>query len=298
MLKKRIILLLSKYYFRILSLKKRVDFIVLCPRALGDTCFALSMSQYITSKYKCSFYIYLGYREIIESCYNIKNNANIIYYKPQTFLSAMLLYTLAPGGLGKVLIKSNVICAIPFAFFPSDSQINSTYIDFLEKGIIGEKFNITYPVMSNKLLQKEKQKYIILNPYSNSMEIKNINVWDKIVEYARKEGYVVYTNTIKNQHEISGTIKMNCSFIEMYEKVKNAVMFVSIRSGIVDFTISTGTPHYIIYYDNNDKCLDYNMKAVYPLSQWRTGSFEEKYYSCDDDVFDSFRHYFDSYSVK
>ena len=140
--------------------------------------------------------------------------------------------------------------------------------------LIDYDYEIKYPVSnSNSCVNKvdSKKNYIILNPYSNSMDIDN-DFFAVLAAELLQRGYVVYTNVFGEQQEIKNTLRLECSIDELYQYAKEAYCVISIRSGILDYIVSNTKCMFVLY----DDLKFYNL---YSLNQWKTSCniFEYRY---------------------
>ena len=152
------------------------------------------------------------------------------------------------------------------------SKNNSNYID-----ILSETFNIKQRKPTYPKIKKEENfifpfdnpdKTVIINPYSNSLNFKSNEIFTKIIGSLKAKGYCVYTNISGNQTALHGTSELRCTLDELYLLSKEVKLFVSIRSGITDFCISSAG-NFLVLYDNS---WNGNFRKAYKLSSWKTES--------------------------
>lgn len=154
------------------------------------------------------------------------------------------------------------------------NKTSKNYIDILGELAAGNASDasVTYPVVPKVDLERlgfaELEKTAVINPYSNSLTIENRCLFEKIVCALRDKGYKIYTNVIGSQEPLPGTIALKCSLQELYHITKRAGIFVSIRSGVVDFSIGNGGNFIVLY---NDEKTPWFRKA-YGLDGWKTES--------------------------
>ena len=111
----------------------------------------------------------------------------------------------------------------------------------------------------------------ILNPFSNSMEIDNELYWEEIAFYLLDKGFAVYTNVLKNQTPIKNTKPLDCNIFDLYNIVnQNKSLFISVRSGIVDFLIGSEAKFLVIYYLDENLILK-SLRNFCNLTMWEQG---------------------------
>jgi hypothetical protein len=84
-----------------------------------------------------------------------------------------------------------------------------------------------------------------------------------IITHLLTLGFRLYTNTPKNEAPISGTQSLSCSIEDLFFLSKKASLFISVRSGILDFIVSSGCPIISLLNSNSQN-------IHYPLSSWKT----------------------------
>lgn len=102
--------------------------------------------------------------------------------------------------------------------------------------------------------------FVIINPYSNSMNL-DLNVWNDSINFLKNKGYSVYTNVTKTQKELPGTKRLEVTIEALYNLASKAELIISIRSGIIDYIISN-SKNMIVVYEG------YNFRDFYSLDEW------------------------------
>lgn len=155
-----------------------------------------------------------------------------------------------------------------------------------------ENSKITYPPIAKtpvKAIKNFKElatRLIILNPYSNSVNSVKLEIYEKIANSLKNSGFIVYTNTTEKQKEILGTEKLVCSIDELASILQSVAGIVSLRSGILDLAVNSGTPMFVIYSNCTKK-----FQEIYSLSAWvGKSTVEEVFYDqmSEKDFFDRF----------
>ena len=141
--------------------------------------------------------------------------------------------------------------------------------------------DLNSPVVSIDSFKVKKGKIIVINPFSNSMGDGYIDLWEDIADSLIQKGYILYTNVVGEQKPVKGTLPLKCSIEELYVISSQIPLVISIRSGIVDFCVSSGGDFYVIYFNNSEglsPLVSESMKYIYRLSDWGTNNVIESYY--------------------
>ena len=174
---------------------------------------------------------------------------------------------------------------------------------FLEKGNVNlnkliqlecekhiKPFKPTFPEVEEKNITSVSpdSKTIIINPYSNSMKLESLEPFQKIADNLNKKGYTLYTNVLKDQAELNGTKRLECSLSEFYNLCKKVGAVISIRSGIIDSCVGSGAEFIVLYKDMWNGLF----KKAYSLEGWGSQSniieldlSDEKLYEKIDNIF-------------
>lgn len=128
------------------------------------------------------------------------------------------------------------------------------------------KDDITYPIfdsITELSIKPDKNKTIILNPYSNSLAGTNMLMWESIANKLNTKGYDLYTNAYGDQKTISGTKRLDCKMDEIFAICKHIKAVISIRSGFTDAIVSSNVDMVVIY----DR-VDQNWRKMHSLESW------------------------------
>ena len=256
----------------ILAIFKKADtkYILIC-YPLGDTCYGLAFSDSLQSKYKCKYVICNNHKELVINCYPRINIKDVFFYEKKSILNDLVLYCNFHSYINRIYGKYNILATTPYAYYKSTDYITESYLNYL-RGV----FNLDKNALPTRPYHKYKESMIkgkiaILNPYSNSMEVDNIEYWQTLVNYLNLNGYTVYTNVINKQRVIEGSLPLNCSIFDLYSIVnENNALVVSIRSGIIDFLIDSNAFFLIIYY-SDERIPSRSLKNFCNLTKWEHG---------------------------
>lgn len=255
-------LLYGALWIFLTSIKYRKYKVILCPKGIGDICYALSYIGYFSKSCK---------KPLVAICMGNKQIFDFFPYFNKVVIVNNLFH-FYERLLSKYKKKS--------AFFPLnvsqfgfglEKQKTSYLEDVKEKVymVIGDE-SITYPLirsidLSNHFADLGK-KYVLLVPYSNSLEI-DISLMNEIVLEIRKRKINILCNLSNGQKEIQGTETLNCDLNTLVYFSRNAIAVIGIRSGILDFLISNMNNCLAIYNKNSNKNVD---MCKYSLKGWKT----------------------------
>lgn len=137
---------------------------------------------------------------------------------------------------------------------------------------IEDEMVITYPQVPESDLSRfefrDWDKTILINPHSNFLNTDS-SIFQEIANKLVNKGYDVYTNVSSVYNvPINGTRALSCTLTELYSILKKIRLFISVRSGILDFTINSGG-RFLVIYDYEETGL---FKKAYSLKDWKTES--------------------------
>lgn len=236
--------------------KKRNQIFFLPTSALGDFVYVLSFWPLIEKKYQNKELVFFAserYKRIIE-CNKV--NAKIVYLKHlgvKHLLLFMLSYCPHSPHSVNIALRNNIIPCVAI----------SHKKEMKRQGIVGTRNQLARvfgvpaePVFHHKVaiekvhsipeFEKNKNRICIINPYSTSMDY-SVSLYEKICEELRSRNFIVYTNVVGEQKEIKGSLPLQCSVEELFSIASQIPLFVSVRSGILDFLIPSNVPMFVIY---------------------------------------------------
>lgn len=114
---------------------------------------------------------------------------------------------------------------------------------------------------------KKGRGIVLINKNSGLSNEQIIDSISLAAEYCKSQGFTVVCNVSGSEKTIAGLQPISCSLSELYWFAKEkAALFISVRSGLLDFLISAGCP--IISIDSNPPVYSQTM----PLSMWKTAT--------------------------
>ena len=157
-------------------------------------------------------------------------------------------------GLEHQLFQNNIIIG-PWAYISKERKDESYIQAMRTKFGLKQDTPIHYHAVSPKSVtcipqfEELHTKVVVLNPYSRSENLDSIETtfFEQACALLTQMGYIVYTNTIKNQMPIRGSKSLHCSLEELLGIASKIPLIVSIRSGILDYLIPTGIHMFVIY---------------------------------------------------
>lgn len=269
----------QRFYRYLLSIKKDDEIFLCVSTYIGDCIFSLSYMNAVHAKWpnkKIVVYVN-GKQPIIKSYPYIDEVRPILSGEKQQEFNAFIQSSL----VSEKGFKSDVYSVNPFFLHYSKHAKNKTalyviknHIFQLPKSAVFQYHSFVENNVSSPIpdFDKKKNRIAVLNPYSNSLNRFTASYYEKIAEILKQQGYLVYTNTIKDQTPIKGTEKLNCSLPELYFICTKIPLIVSIRSGVLDYLAPTNINMFVLYELNGFnffyKCND--------LNQWKTrGKIEQ-----------------------
>ena len=262
---------------------KKIQILVVLNYVIGDRVYALSFWSELCNKYgkdNVRFVTSDKYKELICECYypEIKNT---LFLKHYGVLMLFLQCLIVNNHCSLIARKHGIINSTASGYNKYRKNSNLSYRIMLSEiynlpgDIIDYPIIKDYPICSISKLDeiKENNKVCIINPYSNSMSCDSL-YFEIIVDYLNKKGMTVYCNLVQGQKPIKGSIPLYCPIEELYSICKKIPLFISLRSGILDYLISTGIDMFVVYTNKGD--LAEWISKHFSLDEWNSnGNIEE-----------------------
>lgn len=253
-------------------LKKSNTRVLIICYPLGDTCYGLAFSKYLQDIGRCIYIICKNQKRLVEECYPHINNKDVYYYKKKGLSYRLVIYCSFSYYINRFYGRYNIYATIPYAYYKQKDYIQESYLAYLRR-ILKINNNISsirpYFCVSHDIAQSNN--IVILNPYSNSMSIDNIEYWEFVEKYLSQNGFIVYTNVMKDQQPIGNSIRLDCDIFELYRLVdNNRALVISIRSGIIDFLIGSKGRFFVVYY-MSENMLSKSLRNFCDLTKWEQG---------------------------
>ncbi len=253
-------------FLRRLRAQKRDNEVIIFPLAhLGDTIYAM---MYVL-QFKCE----TGKKICIYCCENVLNIIKkyscvdrIITFKKNSLEECYVRCFSIFRYIGiKKENRDGLIATNPRRSFFKGKSIIEVYRDRVYKVNLDKKELFCPNVVDVKTIpnfEKDKDKIIVINPYSFSQK-RNRRLFEKIVSELNLMGYIVYTNVVQKlgQTAIKGTQALDCSLDELYSIVQQIPMFLSVRSGVIDYMAGGKGNIFAIYIK------EVTMKNYYSLQE-------------------------------
>ena len=263
-----------KIYYQFLRKKKKNEMYILLSSIIGDSVFALALLTSIKLKYKKRIVIYADKK--LKALVGLYQGYDEVRYIKQEIIAPLIFHSAYYMKKG---IKEGIICTVPFVLYGYKTPYNCLEL-FKIMLDLPDNHNIVFPMVSEKVIAIQNfyqisHKIIILNPYwSSGEECICQSLFERLSVYLKKEGFIVYTNIIKEQKVINGTLPLRCSYVEFYEIARNIPLVVSVRSGILDLIISAGCSICAIYPEVTDEQIRW--ERMFTLEQWGCDNIMEE----------------------
>ena len=187
--------------------------------------------------------------------------------------------------------KYNIYATVPWYAIPHNGKNLRNGFDILRNDMlqIGNDAAIEYPkvpkvkVKAIPDFELRKGRVVVMNPYSNSMGYMDITIYEEMASILRKKGYEVYTNVVGDQQPVKGSQPLDCPIFELYNICNEIPLFISIRSGIIDFCVSAKCKLFIISFGLR-KFMTNDFYYTYELKYWQTGNVTEFIHKSKEDT--------------
>ena len=253
--------------------KEKDTLIFLAVSGIGDICYSFSFLNTIKKNHKVMVLTRQYTYNLVKS-YDAVDEVLVLDKKQIRIVDSFLAQ---PGRNANILNNgingANVFsCSHWRTFNYSIMRIADNYLEVIRRVIynVDRLAEITFPnVRKSRNYVEHPERVIIINPYSNFLDFQFRDEFIFMTQFFLRNGYKVYTNTTgKNQGVIDGTEPLECSIEELYNLTSVCALFVSVRSGILDFTINNNGNYLVIYPDVWDGLF----RKAYTLSAWNTNS--------------------------
>lgn len=268
-------LLLIKGFLNILSLQKKYKeyekLIVVLHPGLGDICVACAHIKKFVENTNYIVICNSRYCDVVKQ-FGVDNVIGIpgssCQEMAETYSSDIFRYLVSKK------LRTNTVLVDPIHYITAQSLVfrEITALSVTKKAIyrLPDNTETAYPEINinGSIANTNNQKYVIINPYSNSMYC-DISFFEKVAEYCINIGYTVYCNLAPGQIPIRNSTPLQCSIEELYSWLLKAEFIVSMRSGILDYLIKGIKKAFVIYDDEKF----YNFCT---LSAWETKEMIEE----------------------
>ena len=294
---------LTFFYFLCLSIKNKGTRYFVSVDSMGDTCFALSFSNYLNSKYHCKYIVSEKQHKMIVESYPHLLEDQLLFYKKGSILAICIYIIVHNKVLCDYFKKRNIYVMYPTTYKRLQVVVDKDFISIVcnENLKIPSIPLLTYPeyprvnIHSIVNWHEIKDKVVVINPYSISMSFSDMEIWEKMADELIKRGYIPFTNVIKDQKEIKSTLPLKCSIYEMANIASEIPMMISLRSGIIDYLINTNCRKFVIYNRYSNSAVPpetwYN---VYNLSQWKKSNVYQSNPKTSKELYSDFLRFIDN----
>ena len=203
--------------------------------------------------------------------------------------------------INRYLRRKNIYFTHPYSYYKLSDSIEKNYFQVLKEDIfrISDELEIIYPQIkitktSLDSVVDDWSRVVVINPYSNSMFVEDMFFWIELIKMLRNDGKKIYTNVVDPQTPLEGTLPLSCSVFEFYNICRKAKLVISIRSGIIDFSISSGGNFFVLWYEHPDEIVGNSVKKLCDLNAWRIGNVRQCYYDSANNSLNQFIDFYGS----
>nr|MDE7476608.1 hypothetical protein [Lachnospiraceae bacterium] len=246
-------------------------FRIYCPfQALGDICFMMSFLPYFLGQREIKDYVVFT---IGETCAEVARiygaeNTEVLTQKEMDEQIQAVLYTRDEN-----------------AFIPHQDR---PYVQTLYKALYIKKISLEdiykYGVFAlskdcvpyrpvnlevyDKLESIPKETSVILSPYAKSVTNIPEGYWNRIRDYYKREGYMVYANVAGDEEALSGSIRLEIPLAQFQSVVERAGTFIGVRSGLCDVIRWADCKKTVLYPNCFYSDTRWKMEEIYHLEGW------------------------------
>lgn len=235
--------------------QKNDDEVIIClfPK-MGDSVYGLAYAEQYkkeTGKKICVLCV----ENLVSFINEYKFVDRVITYKKRSLTNAYVqMFSLVRMHNKKRIKRDGLIANVPPMLFYKGLTCLEVYRDYIyqvKEDIYNLYPRIIEPITCIPDFEKNKDKIVIINPYSFSQKI-NYGLYENIAKTLKKKGYIVYTNVIKSlgQKVIAGTLAFDSNnMFEVYSIMEKIPLVVSVRTGMLDMIASGNSNIFAVYYN-------------------------------------------------
>lgn len=247
------------------------DIVLVLLKGIGDSAYGLSFVECLKEKYNAKTIIVIGNKKLSSFIMSYPNVDKLIPYDVSKGEYKKFKAYMDCERIKRINGYERIFNTDPFHVFSTGKMQERSAISLLREQVfhLSRESKITYPpvsdlqVVSIQNFDKIASKTIVLNPYSNSIKNIEMEAFENMVGMLKAKGYIVFTNLIEGQEPIKGTCELHCSVEELTEIVRRSAGIVSVRSGVLDLVINSGTSIFVLYTNCTSK-----FKEIYSLGAW------------------------------
>lgn len=272
----------SFFVYSILKVKKKDDEIFLIfDNVLGDMLFALSFLDALSEAHPGKRISVVGSRKFESIMLTYPQISRRILY-PQSGLGyRMIRCMLSDVRSQEHGLEEGIYNTIPWKYlrmrhldyYGIRKRLAREIYRIPEDGVITYAGHTPEKVSAIADFEHNKRMTAVINPYSKSAGFTE-KLYEHFAKRLQAEGFIVYTNVVGDQMPIPGTRPLRCSIEQLYCIVRQIPIFVSVRSGIVDYLMSSGGNFFVVY-EVTDELSEY-VAENFRLDEWKlNASYEE-----------------------
>ncbi|MBQ7594232.1 MAG: hypothetical protein IJU48_07750 [Synergistaceae bacterium] len=267
---------------KIIADKNEDDIYIIINNRIGDILYYFSCLDATLDKYPDKKFVIIGFKpyEKLLRAFQRDNRVRLKIVSDEEFY-LKFFDSVIHGQLYDKAASHNILTIF---LDPRSYKVNLPPIHNQRKVLnLPENSPITYhglkkePVISIPNFEANKDKIVIINPYSNSMKT-TMYLHEAVCEELTRRGYLVYTNVVGTQEVVRGSLPLRCDIYEFYSIMCETPFIVSVRSGILDFAAPSGINMFVLY--------DNSKGRIYaPLEEWEcSGKIKNVLFNTKADV--------------
>lgn len=249
------------------------DIVFLAFSGIGDICYSFAFLDELKKKYDRNVVVFTRrYTERLVSKYSGIDDIVVVNERDSKLIRKFLERpgrnaTLLNDGTNERLVYS---CNQWKTFNYSIMNLAKDFVE-VQKIVVynlDDSSRLTYPIPVANKGYNDYSNSVILNPFSNYVNNDCMSIFEAIAKHFLDEGLDVYTNMVSGKSAVKGTKELICEIDDLYNITRTTKMFVSVRSGILDYMVSNGGNYFVLYPDLWGGLF----YKAYTLHAWKTES--------------------------
>lgn len=263
----------KKVLRQLVSIKRNNEVFIILPKLMGDTVLGLTcIEDFINANANKSIILLFEnpnhikwYEYVSKKC----DCRSLSEFLSDNNISLEYIYSLSR--ISKLLekaIKYNILVPVTVHYKKLRKEKTGTRVQLrthIFKLESEGKVSVPNPSMPDKFKYNLSCNDVIINPYTTSIVGTDFDLYKKMVILLKSKGYNIYTNVLPNQKELDGTSRLECSLEELFYNARKCKLFISTRSGVLDYLIFSGC-NIMAIYEN----VPHSVYCMWKLCQWKS----------------------------
>lgn len=295
---------------RLIKEKTSDEIYVLLTENIGDDVYGMAYVKSLKEKYsvKVSIFCREDRRRLIESF--VGSYDVIIGFNKKSKEWTQIRSISNSRGLINKARKHRIMSVFPFHYIPLNLNDGRTELDYIRTDMLhlDDNASIQYPSLTDEPIhsirgfEEIRDKVVVINPYSLSMNSDMLHFFNRISLSLVSMGYKVFTNVVGNQKALAGSEPLNCSIYEFYAICNQIPLVISVRSGLIDMSISAKSNFFVYYFPFADNAFMYSKMSIFykrhTLKAWKTDNVEEHLYRDDEEAYKALMKFMNKSELK